>query len=295
MNPIKFVNRYQRLWLALLGLAFFVSCTDSSMTQRSVAGQFADVEYQVSWRAAKHNLNEYQVDSRITSIIEHVLNQYSVDNIESEVMRFNRWPVDESFVLTRELEELFQHGLTAHELSSGRVNVFSPTSVELEALFELTNHVAIKFDDQFEVNFSSLLYGYIADRISELFRLLRVTDYNIEVNGATRLRVSGRQQQRHQYAVKLLDQAILVSMPYNQDKAFGVASYGTQNSAVAQQVIVFHESATVAHAISSTLAEEGQTKINDFLERNTVAALVILNENGEEKRYTSALFRRFLS
>lgn len=126
-------------------------------------------------------------------------------------------------------------------------------------------------------------------------RLLRVTDYNIEVNGATRLRVSGRQQQRHQYAVKLLDQAILVSMPYNQDKAFGVASYGTQNSAVAQQVIVFHESATVAHAISSTLAEEGQTKINDFLERNTVAALVILNENGEEKRYTSALFRRFLS
>ncbi|RUO22051.1 hypothetical protein CWE06_04260 [Aliidiomarina haloalkalitolerans] len=295
MNKMKFVNWYQKKWLALLGLAFFVSCTDSSMTERAVTGKLDGVEYQVSWRATKHNLNEYQMDTRITAIISHIVTQFSVDNMDSEVSRLNRWPVNESFVLTRELEELFQHGLVAHEISDGRVQVFSPEADDLNRLFALDNHVVVKHDEEFEVNLSALLDGYIADRISELFRLLQVTDYQIEVNGATRLRVSGRQQQRHQFPVEVNDQAVLVSMPYNQDKAFGLASYAQTPDNSTQVVLIFHETASVAHAVSTTLVIEEAPEIIKFVEQDAIATLVIFNEKGEEKRYTSGLFRRFLS
>lgn len=295
MNKLWFVHWSQKKWLALLGLAFFVSCTDSSISERSIVGEFQGYEYEVTWKATGHNFSEYQVQNRVLSVIEHVVEQFDAQNEHSEVSRFNQWPAAEAYVLTRELEELLNYGISLYKVSSGQISIFTTNNISSPVDIEISNHLVTKRDDSFAVDLDVLIEGYIADRITDLFKLLRVSDYQISINGAIRLRSGGRHQQRFGHVVSANQQIIELGLPVNQALAYSSFSGDESEKLGILSIIVIHDNATTARGLVRGLMSGTKDAAKAFVEDNRVPVYLIVDENGEEKSYTNAQFREFLS
>src|SRR5690554_2559322 len=295
MNKLWFVHWYQKKWLALLGLAFFVSCTDSSMSERSIVGEYQGFAYELTWQSTGHNLNEYQMQTRVLAVIAHIIEQFDAQNELSEVSRFNQWPATEAYVLTRELEELLNYGISLYEVSNGDISIFTANDDSSPADMEITNHLVTKLDDSFTVDLNVLMEGYIADKISDLFQLLRVSDYQISINGATRLRSGGRHQQRFGHEINANQHVVKLGLPVNQTLAYSSFSdYETDTTGI-RSIIVIHENAATARGLARGLMSGTIDAAKTFVEDNQVPVYLIMDENGEEKSYTNAQFREFLS
>ncbi|MCH8501387.1 MAG: FAD:protein FMN transferase [Aliidiomarina sp.] len=265
------------------------------MSERSIVGEYQGFAYELTWQATGHNLNEYQVQTRVLGVIEHIIEQFDAQNEFSEVSRFNQWPATEAYVLTRELEELLNYGIGLYEMSNGDISIFTSNNDSSPADIEIANHLVTKRDDSVAVDLNVLIEGYIADRISDLFQLLRVSDYQISINGATRLRAGGRHQQRFGYEINAHPHVIQLGLPVNQALAYSTfLGYESDTSSIVS-IIVIHENAAIARGLARGLMNGTKDSAKTFVQDNRIPVYLIVDENGEEKSYTNAQFREFLS
>lgn len=274
-------------WLAPLGLAFvlvsLISACGNAREIRFAQGQVDGLLFQVSYLPVHPNQTESRIQGRIEGLVAHLEQQFSSRNSDSQISRLNQWQSTQPVVLTRELEEFLLAGLQAHSLSGGELPIFShSTYLESTPSVELKNHQLFKSDDEVQLNMEYVLNGFIVDRVAHLMELMNVEHYRVSING--QVRVKGLTLDRTPWPVNVegLDIPFMLT-----DQALG---YSETSSGA--RVVVMHESAATASAISQWLAAFGPSEALEKAERLQIPVEIQMDENGAAKRYTSTAFQQ---
>ncbi|TRW49308.1 hypothetical protein FM042_00065 [Aliidiomarina halalkaliphila] len=271
-------------WLALLGLAFFVSgCSDTSETEQ-IAGQVLGYDYHVEFLPAHPNHTEARVIQRVQGILQYVATQYSVAYPQSEVERFNQWRSTESFVLTRELEGLLRQSLYLHDLSDGEIQMFHSDVHDNRAPVRIYNHQIVKADETVSVNLEGMLQGHMADRIADILDLMNVQTYRISIDNHLRVRSPKRGRGYQRIAFPSLDDFYI-------DIRDGAVSSGIpeQDSPI-EKAIVIHDNAAMAQALAEWFANTPVDKAMAVANANDLSMIVFVREDSGLTRYTSRAF-----
>lgn len=270
-------------WLALLGLAFFVSgCSDISETEY-ISGEVLGYDYHIEFLPAHPNHTEARLTQRVQGILQYVATQYSVVYPQSEVERFNQWSSTESFVLTRELEGLLRQSLYLHDLSDGEIQIFESHS-DGQTPVRIHNHQIVKADPKVSVNLDGMLQGHMADRIADILDLMNVQTYRISIDSQLRVRSPkrGRGYQRIEFE-NIED--------FHIDVRDGAISSGTpEYDSRIEKAVVIHDNASIAQALATWFANIPLDSAMEMANANDLSIIVFVREDSGLTRYTSRAF-----
>lgn len=201
------------IWLALVGLAFFVSCSHAPQ-QLAVSGETMGTTYHIRYVSANPRHDTEEVKSRVDTLLAQINGQMSTYDPESELSRFNQRQSTEPLVVSRALEEVVRRALEIAEETNGvldvtvgpLVNLWSfgpqqrpervPTVAELKAAQAQTgyhhlvveNHQLQKRIPELYVDLSTIAKGYGVDRVARLLEGMEIQNYLVEIGGEMRMK-----------------------------------------------------------------------------------------------------------
>ncbi|WP_113906531.1 FAD:protein FMN transferase [Aliidiomarina celeris] len=248
-------------WLAPLGLAVFASACTEMPEPRIAQGQVRDLQFNVVYVTANSNQTEARVSERVRGLVEHIELQFSSEYENSEVNKVNLWRSTEPMVLTRELEAYLTTGVELYLLTQGELSLFSEGGSN-SAPIRIQNHQLVKADRNVTLNYDMLLHGFMVDRVAELMELMSVEHYDIEINGQRRVGHVEKRQLQH------------------------VAQSATRFAENGTNLVVTHESAAMASALSAWLASMSEQDARATTARLGLPAAIGQGENGAATRYT---------
>lgn len=204
-----------RIWLALLGLAFFVSCSHAPQ-QLAIIGETMGTTYHVRYVSADPQHNPERVKEAIDAVLVQVNARMSTYDPNSELSRFNQRLQTTPVVISRALEQVLRRALEIAVESDGALDVTVgplvnlwgfgpqarpekiPTDAELAAIRErvgyqlltLENHQISKQVPELYVDLSTIAKGYGVDRVALLLEQLEIQNYLIEIGGEMRMKGS---------------------------------------------------------------------------------------------------------
>lgn len=204
-----------RIWLALLGLAFFVSCSHAPQ-QLAISGETMGTTYHVRYVSADPQHNPERVKEAIDAVLVQVNARMSTYDPNSELSRFNQRLQTTPVVISRALEQVLRRALEIAVESDGALDVTVgplvnlwgfgpqarpekiPTDAELAAIRErvgyqlltLENHQISKQVPELYVDLSTIAKGYGVDRVALLLEQLEIQNYLIEIGGEMRMKGS---------------------------------------------------------------------------------------------------------
>lgn len=202
-----------RVWLALVGLAFFVSCTHAPQ-QLAVSGKTMGTTYHISYVTANPQHSPEQVKQRVDAVLEQVNSQMSTYDPQSELSLFNSRQTTEPVVISRSLETVIRRALEIANETDGVLDVTvgplvnlwgfgplakperKPTEAELQAMLEevgyqhvhVENHQLRKAKPEIYIDLSTIAKGYGVDRVAVLLEQMEITNYLVEIGGEMRTR-----------------------------------------------------------------------------------------------------------
>lgn len=204
-----------RIWLALLGLAFFVSCSHAPQ-QLAISGETMGTTYHVRYVSANPQHNPQRVKEAVDAVLVQVNARMSTYDPDSELSRFNQREQTTPVVISRALEQVLRRALEIAVESDGALDVTVgplvnlwgfgpqarpekvPTDAELAAIRErvgyqlltLENHQISKQVPELYVDLSTIAKGYGVDRVALLLEQLEIQNYLIEIGGEMRMKGS---------------------------------------------------------------------------------------------------------
>ena len=204
-----------RIWLALLGLAFFVSCSHPPQ-QLAISGETMGTTYHVRYVSANPQHNPERVKEAVDAVLVQVNARMSTYDPNSELSRFNQRLQTTPVVISRALEQVLRRALEIAVESDGALDVTVgplvnlwgfgpqarlekvPTDAELAAIRErvgyqlltLENHQISKQVPELYVDLSTIAKGYGVDRVALLLEQLEIQNYLIEIGGEMRMKGS---------------------------------------------------------------------------------------------------------
>lgn len=202
-------------WLALIGLAFFISsCSKPEPKLLALQGQTMGTYYQIKYVADTDlSLSSSQIQAEIDKRLEDVNNQMSTYRPDSELSRFNQ--AEKSLVISAPLKFVMQASLVIFEDSQGAfdvtvgplVNLWGfgpdkrPTKVPSDELIAekkksvgshyltLENNKLSKTEKDLYVDLSSIAKGYGVDQVALYLQSIGINNYLVDIGGE--LRVQG--------------------------------------------------------------------------------------------------------
>lgn len=202
-------------WLALIGLAFFISsCSKPEPKLLTLQGQTMGTYYEIKYVADKNiSLSSDQIQAEIDKRLEDVNNQMSTYRPDSELSRFNQ--AEKFLVISEPLKFVIQASLAIFEDSQGAfditvgplVNLWGfgpdkrPIKVPSEQLIAakkksvgshyltLKNNLLSKAKADLYVDLSSIAKGYGVDQVALYLQSIGVNNYLVDIGGE--LRVQG--------------------------------------------------------------------------------------------------------
>lgn len=200
-------------WLALLGLAFFVSCSHAPQ-QIAVSGETMGTTYNIRYVSANPRHEPEAIKERVDAVLEQINSQMSTYDPNSELSRFNQRQTTEPVVVSRSLETVVRRALEIAEETDGLldvtvgplVNLWSfgpqlrpeviPTAEELANAQAATgyqhlsveNHQLQKNIPELYVDLSTIAKGYGVDRVARLLEQMEIQNYLVEIGGEMRMK-----------------------------------------------------------------------------------------------------------
>lgn len=202
-----------RIWLALIGLAFFVSCTPAPQ-QISVSGETMGTTYHIRYVTANPNHSPERVKERVDAVLEQVNSQMSTYDPNSELSLFNQRKTTEPVVVSRSLETVVRRALEVAEETHGLLDVTVgplvnlwgfgplgrpdqvPSEQQLQEVRDqigyqyltVENHQLTKAIPDLYVDLSTIAKGYGVDRVAILLEQMEIKNYLVEIGGEMRMR-----------------------------------------------------------------------------------------------------------
>lgn len=200
-------------WLALIGLAFFVSCSHAPQ-QIAVSGETMGTTYHIRYVSANPRHEAEKVKERVDAVLAQINSQMSTYDPNSELSRFNQRQTTEPVVVSRALETVVRRALEIAEETDGLLDVtvgplvnlwsfgpqqrpeVTPTAAELEAAQAITgyqhltveNHQLQKHIPELYVDLSTIAKGYGVDRVARLLEQMEIQNYLVEIGGEMRMK-----------------------------------------------------------------------------------------------------------
>lgn len=225
-----------RVWLALLGLAFFVSCTPAPQ-QISVSGETMGTTYHIRYVTANPNHSPERVKERVDAVLEQVNSQMSTYDPNSELSLFNQRQTTDPVVISRSLETVVRRALEIGAETNGLLDVTVgplvnlwgfgplgrpervPSEEQLQAIrkqigyqyLTVENHQLTKAIPDLYVDLSTIAKGYGVDRVAVLLEQMEIKNYLVEIGGEMRMRGTKPGEQPWRIAVEQpvsLDRAV---------------------------------------------------------------------------------------
>ena len=214
-------------WLALIGLAFFISsCSKPELKLLALQGQTMGTYYQVKYVADSDlSLSSRQIQAEIDKRLEDVNNQMSTYRPDSELSSFNQ--AEKSLVISDPLKFVIQASLAIFEDSQGAfdvtvgplVNLWGfgpdkrPTKVPSDELIAekqksvgshyltLEKNRLSKDKADLYVDLSSIAKGYGVDQIALYLQSIGINNYLVDIGGE--LRVKGVKPENKQWTLAI--------------------------------------------------------------------------------------------
>jgi len=216
-----------RIWLALIGLAFFVSCTPAPQ-QISVSGETMGTTYHIRYVTANPNHSPERVKERVDAVLEQVNSQMSTYDPNSELSLFNQRKTTEPVVVSRSLETVVRRALEVGEETNGLLDVTVgplvnlwgfgplgrpeqvPSEQQLQEVRDqigyqyltVENHQLTKAIPDLYVDLSTIAKGYGVDRVAILLEQMEIKNYLVEIGGEMRMRGTKPGEQPWRIAVE---------------------------------------------------------------------------------------------
>lgn len=204
-----------KLWLALIGLAFFVSCSQAPK-QKNIAGETMGTTYHVSFISGDPAHKADEIKANIDGLLEQINQQMSTYDPNSELSRINASRQTSPFVISRSLEVVVKRALEIAEQTGGvldvtvgpLVNLWGfgpqarpeqiPTQAELDEVLDeigfrhiqVDNHQLTKLNPELYIDLSTIAKGYAVDRVARVLEQLRIHNYLVEIGGEMRIKGS---------------------------------------------------------------------------------------------------------
>lgn len=203
-------------WLALVGLAFFLSgCNDSSSNEQiALQGQTMGTYYSIKYINQDNLPAPEQVKTKIDKRLELVNDQMSTYRPKSELSRFNSsTAVNTPFAVSADTAKVVREALRINQVTHGALDVTVGPLVNLwgfgpegrpdkvptpEALAERKarvgiRHLSVQGDalvkaiPELYVDLSSIAKGFGVDQVAEYLASLGIQNYMVEIGGEVRL------------------------------------------------------------------------------------------------------------
>ncbi len=206
-------------WLALIGLAFFVSsCSQNKQQLLHIEGQTMGTYYQLTYVLSTEQqkdarLETDKIQGEINKLLEQVNEQMSTYRPASELSRFNQ--ATESLLVSPATIKVVTAALQLNHQSNGAFDVTvgplvnlwgfgpdkKPTKIPSDATIAEKKQIVgsqylhvdgqrlVKSIPQLYVDLSSIAKGYGVDVVSEYLQQLGVDNYLVDIGGE--LRASG--------------------------------------------------------------------------------------------------------
>lgn len=229
-------SSFLRIWLALLGLAFFVSCTPAPQ-QLSVSGETMGTTYHIRYVTANPSLEPEKVKERVDAVLQQINSQMSTYDPNSELSQFNQRQTTEPVVISRALETVVRRALEIGAETNGLlditvgplVNLWGfgplarpdkvPTAQELAEVqdqigyqhLSVDNHQLRKSLPDLYVDLSTIAKGYGVDRVAVLLEQMEIQNYLVEIGGEMRMKGTKPASQPWRIAIEqpvALDRAV---------------------------------------------------------------------------------------
>lgn len=205
---------FRTIWLALMGLAFLVSCTPEKpiALNGNTMGTTFHIKYFPTELTPDQDLVLAAINKRLVEV-NQLMSTYIPD---SELSMLNKAKAGEAFALSPENVYLINEALRVNQLSEGYYDItvgplvnlwgFGPkgrvTQQPEQALLDasrdwvgadkltITNNKIVKPHDNTYIDLSSLAKGYGVDEVAKVLELFAVDSYLVEIGGE--LRVKGQ-------------------------------------------------------------------------------------------------------
>lgn len=197
-----------KLWLALLGLAFLVSCSDAP-ERIEFRGETMGTTYSVVLFSKDPRHSADKIQSKVDTVLERVNAQMSTYDPNSELSQFNQLESSQPVVISRDLERVVSRALAIARETNGALDITvgplvnlwgfgpnakpekQPTAEQLAAVtnkvgyekLTVRNHQLIKSHSEMYVDLSTIAKGYGVDKVGKLLDQLSVNQYLIEIGG----------------------------------------------------------------------------------------------------------------
>ena len=219
---------FRTIWLALIGLAFLVSCTkETAVEPVALHGQTMGTTFNIKYYPAENTPNKEQVLAAVNKRLVEINQLMSTYIPDSELSLLNKMKAGEAFSLSPENVYLINEALRVNELSEGYYDItvgplvnlwgFGPTGrvteqpdadtlqqsrewVGAEKL-SVTNNKIVKPHDNTYIDLSSLAKGYGVDEVANVLELFSVDNYLVEIGGE--LRVNGAKANGKKWVVAI--------------------------------------------------------------------------------------------
>lgn len=212
---VRGVTAQWKLWLALIGLAFFVSCTRAPQ-QTAISGETMGTTYSVRFISGDPEHTAEKVQANIDGLLAQINAQMSTYDPNSELSRFNASRETTPHVVSRSLEQVVKRALEIAEETNGLLDVtigpvvnlwgfgpqqkpeVIPTQAEIDAMLdevgyqylEVSNHQLTKSNPELYVDLSTIAKGYAVDRVATVLEQLEINNYMVEIGGEIRVKGS---------------------------------------------------------------------------------------------------------
>ena len=197
-----------KLWLALLGLAFLVSCSDAPRVIK-MQGATMGTSYHITVYSKDPRYGKEEIQRRVDTVLEQVNAQMSTYDPESELSKFNQHYSTEPVVISRALERVVSRAIEIADETDGvldvtvgpLVNLWGfgpqnrpeevPTQAQLDEIeayvgyekLAINNHQLSKSHPKVYVDLSTIAKGYGVDRVASLLEDLGINQYLVEIGG----------------------------------------------------------------------------------------------------------------
>ncbi|USD36832.1 MULTISPECIES: FAD:protein FMN transferase [Ferrimonas] len=219
---------YKHLWLALVGLAIFLSgCSPTTPEVESVSGHTMGTTYHISWVDTDSPVDPLLLQGEIDLRLGQVNRSMSTWKRSSEVSRFNRMQRVGGMEISSEFAKVLTEAKRLTDLTDGALDVTvgplvnlwgfgpdghietAPSDEQIARVKATIGHDKLsmkgrwlfKTEPTLKVDLSSIAKGYGVDVVAEVLESRGIHNYLVEVGGE--LRVKGHKVQGQPWRVAI--------------------------------------------------------------------------------------------
>ncbi|WP_299803820.1 FAD:protein FMN transferase [uncultured Shewanella sp.] len=201
-------------WLALIGLAFFISACTKQAEVISLSGNTMGTTYHIKVVPNERMPDVQLLQAEIDLALEKVNDQMSTYRPNSELSKFNQMTRSDKVEVSADTAKVIAEGLALYKITDGALDITlgplvnlwgfgpdkKPTQIPsqqaIDAAMERTGIEAIevdgnrisKQDPDIYVDLSSIAKGFGVDKIAALLDKYQPTGYLVEIGGEISLR-----------------------------------------------------------------------------------------------------------